>query len=64
MEIDKLDSEEIQSILKSYIKNDYKDYISKGLKYCDGDKNSLQPWFMTQKFLKNKKFKSEFNKLK
>lgn len=63
-EIQKLDDEIIQSILSSYIDGDYKNYIAKGLKFTDGSKDNLKHWFMTQKLLKNKKFKSEFNKLK
>jgi hypothetical protein len=63
-EIQTLENEEIKSILNSYVKGDYKNYIDKGLKWSDGNKQLLESWFMTQKLLKDKKFKSQFNKIK
>ena len=46
------------------MKGDHKNYIDKGLKWSDGNKQLLESWFMTQKLLKDKKFKSQFNKIK
>ena len=63
-EIQNLGDEEIKSIVISYVNRDYKNYIDKGLKWNDGEKKSLEKWFMTQKLLKDKKFKTLFNKIK
>ena len=63
-EIQTLENEEIKSILNSYVNGDYKNYIDNGLKWSEGNKLLLESWFMTQKLLKDKKFKSQFNKIK
>ena len=54
----------LHNIVISYVNRDYKSYIDKGLKWNDGEKKPLEKWFMSQKLLKDKKFKTLFNKIK
>lgn len=63
LELDKIVNENKKSIVRSYLNQDYKTYLELALKECGGDKTSFQKWFMTVKFLKNKKFKTLFNKI-
>ena len=60
-ELEKINNKDKKSIVQSYIDQDFTKYLEKASKMSD--KSSFQSWFMTQKFLKNKKFKVAFNKL-
>ena len=52
----------IKDILTSYIKKNYEDYLSLGLKVAKR-KTLLADWFMTKDLLKSTKFKKLFKQL-
>ena len=63
-EKDRISDEKIKSILQAYLDQDFEMYIKLSLKFLENNKELFKSWFMTKKLLKNKKFKSMFNKLK